>query len=103
MVTVPSPWLAAPGVPGPLAVPGPLGAPGPGAAGPWGPTGAGGACAPGGPWGPFWSAGGGGTIVMVCGRGDSVTVWGGGALGGGSVVGIVTGRRGPTGGPAAPL
>ncbi|SOX54099.1 hypothetical protein MAAFP003_2775, partial [Mycobacterium ahvazicum] len=45
-----------------------------------------------------------GTMVTVCGNGDRVTVCGGGAFGGASVVGIVTGLRGPaTGGGAAPF
>ena len=41
--------------------------------------------------------------MTVCGSGDKVTVCGGGALGGGSVVGMVTGLRGAAGGAATPF
>ena len=42
-------------------------------------------------------------MVTVCGSGDRVTVCGGGAFGGGSVVGMVTGLRGAAGGAVDPL
>lgn len=65
--------------------------------------GAAGGWKPGNGGGPPSAGGVAGTIVTVCGNGDNVTVCGGGAFGGASVVGMVIGLRGAAGGGVAPL